>query len=92
VKGKKVVLLAFAFVALVLGVIVYSSMNTAAYRVEVCIDYEGRSSCRTAGASTEAEALRTAVTNACAQIASGMTDSINCGNTQPRSVKWLAGK
>ncbi|MGH9721202.1 MAG: hypothetical protein ACRD8O_13385 [Bryobacteraceae bacterium] len=89
---KKTVLLGIAFVVLVLGVIVFTTMGTNKYRCEVCMDYQGRRSCRVAGASTEQQALRTAVENACALIASGVTDTIGCGNTPPASVKWLSGK
>ena len=34
------------------------------------------------------KALRTAITNACAQLASGVTDSGQCENTPPESVTW----
>jgi hypothetical protein len=54
--------------------------------------FNGRTACRTAGASTEAQALRTATENACAQIASGVTDSMACENTPPGSVKWVSRK
>lgn len=89
---KSAVWLGVAFVVLVITMVILSTMNTAAFRVEVCMEYQGRSSCRTAGAATEEQALRTATENACALIASGVTDSIGCGNTRPVSVKWLKGK
>ena len=89
---NKTVLLAIAFVALVLIVLVYTTMGNARYRCEVCISFQNRTACRTAAAATEAQALRTASENACAQIASGVTDSIACENTTPQSVKWLAKK
>ena len=85
-------MLAIAFVVLVLIVLVYTTMGNARYRCEVCIAFQNRAACRTAGAATEAQALRTATENACAQIASGVTDSIACENTPPQSVKWLSGK
>ena len=66
-----------------LGVLVYSSMNLASHRVEVCMTFNGQTICRTASGTTEEFALRTAITNACADIASGVTDSIACENTEP---------
>ena len=39
---------------------------------------KGMTSCRTAGGSTKEFALRTATNNACAEISSGVTDSIAC--------------
>jgi hypothetical protein len=89
---KNTVVLAIAFVVVVLIVLVYTTLGNARYRCEVCISFQNRSACRTAKAATEAQALRTASENACAQIASGVTDSIACENTPPQSVKWLSGK
>jgi len=89
---NKTVLLAIGFVVAVLIVLVYTTMGNRRYRCEVCVSFQGRPACRTAGASTEAQALRTATENACALIASGVTDSMACENTPPTSVKWLSGK
>ena len=89
---NKTIVLAIAFVALVLIVLVYTTVGNARYRSEVCISFQNRTACRTAAAATEAQALRTATENACAQIASGVTDSMACENTAPQSVKWLARK
>jgi hypothetical protein len=55
----------------------------------VCIAFNGRSACRTAAGATEEFARRTAITNACGEIASGVTDSIACENTQPTSVRVI---
>lgn len=89
---SKTVLLAIGFAVVVLVVLVYTTLGNRRYRCEVCMAFQGRSACRTAGASTEDQALRTATENACALIASGVTDSIACDNTPPTSVKWLSGK
>ena len=89
---SKTILLAIVFAVVVLIVLVYTTMGSARYRCEACISFHNRTACRTAAAATEAQALRTATENACAQIASGVTDSIACENTLPQSVKWLSGK
>ena len=92
---KKSVLLGIAFVALVIGAVVYTTMSAGSsrYRVEVCMEFQGRGKCAVAAAATEQGALRTAQENACAVISSGVTDSMQCGNyTKPVSVKWLARK
>ena len=92
---RKSVLLAVLFVVVVVGAVVYTTLSAGSsrYRCEVCMEFQGRSSCRTAAAASEQQALRTAQDNACAQIASGVTDSMQCGTyTRPVSVKWLAGK
>ena len=92
---KKSVLLAIVFVVVVIGAVVYTTMSASAsrYRCEVCVEFQGRRACRIASAATEMQARRTAQENACAMVASGVTDSMQCGNyTPPVSVKWLSSK
>lgn len=86
---KKTVWLAIAFVALVLGYLVISSFGQGASKCRVCMSFKGAQDCRTASASNRQEALRTAVTNACAQLSGGVTESNQCENTPPLSVDWL---
>ncbi len=85
---KPAVWITLAVVAFV-GFLIYSSMGQAQYRVEVCMEFKGRAACRTAAGPNEAQALRTATENACALIASGMTDSMACDRTPPKSVRWV---
>jgi hypothetical protein len=89
---KKTTWLGVVFLALVLAYLVSSSFRKSAYRCQVCITYQGRRNCATAAAQRETEALQTATMTACATIASGVTESNQCENTQPDSVDWLAGK
>jgi hypothetical protein len=42
-----------------------------------------------ASGTTREQAVRTATDNACALIASGMTESMACTSAPPVSVKWL---
>ncbi|HLY20100.1 MAG TPA: hypothetical protein VKR61_22890 [Bryobacteraceae bacterium] len=85
---KKSVWFGILFIALVVGFVVYSTLNTGRVRCEVCLTYRGQQSCRTASARTRELALRTATENACALISSGVTDSNQCNNTPPDSVRW----
>ncbi len=85
---KFALIIAFAAVGFI-GALIYNTMSYSQHRVEVCMEFEGRTDCRTALGSTKELALRTAIDNACALIASGMTQSIACTNTPPKSVKWL---
>jgi hypothetical protein len=85
---NKPVLVGIAIVLVILGVLVYSSMNLAKFRVEVCMEFHGLQNCKTAAGATREFALRSATTNACAAIASGVTDSIGCENTPPSKVTW----
>jgi hypothetical protein len=75
--------------ALLLGYMFYSSTSNVRYRVEVCVAFQGRTSCRTARADNQEHALRSAQSNACALIASGVTDTMQCEHAGPTSVKWL---
>lgn len=72
--------------AALLVMIIASTFRQATISCEVCIDYEGASQCRTASGKTREEAIRTATTNACTFLSSGMSDSIRCSNTPPSSV------
>jgi len=87
--NKKPVWIAIAFVVVFLGVILYSSMNLSQNRVEVCMTFNGRSLCRIASATTREFALRTAVTNVCGEIASGVTETMSCNQATPTKVTWL---
>jgi hypothetical protein len=86
---SKPVVAGILFVVIVLAVLLYSTMTLAKYRVEVCMTFNGRTDCRTASADTEEHALRSATSNACGLIASGVTDSLACEHSQPASVRWL---
>ena len=90
--NAKVVLIVVLAV-LGLGLLFYYSIaSNVRYRVEVCVAYNGRTSCRTARADTEDHALHSAQSNACALIASGVTDTMQCERSTPTSVKWLENK
>ncbi len=85
-------LIGIGFVVLVLVFLVYSSMHIAQYRVEVCVAFHGGNQCRTASADTQEHALRSAQSNACALLVSGVTDTMQCEHLEPVSVKWLQKK
>ena len=86
---KKTTWIAVLFGVAVVGLVLYSSLGGARVSCEVCMSFGGGRDCRTASAATQEGALRTAVTNACAQLASGVTQSNQCENTSPESVRWL---
>jgi hypothetical protein len=69
--------------------ILYSTLQGPRYRVRVCMSYQSRSSCRTVSAKSEQAALQSAVENACADITSGVTETIACQQSQPATVEWL---
>ena len=86
---KKPVLIGIVLFAALVALVFYSTMGMASHRVEVCIEFQGRPACRTASGSTQAFAERTAKSNACALVASGVTDSIACESSNPTKVTVL---
>jgi hypothetical protein len=80
-KNGKV--LAVIGVGLFLAFMIYSLMGVAQVSCEVCINFSGRTACSMARGANAEEAQHTATRVACASLASGMTDSIACGNTPP---------
>ena len=66
-----------------IGFVVYSSLRVGGVRCEVCIDFGGRQACRAVDANSESEARTAAVNNACALLASGVTQVMACERTPP---------
>jgi hypothetical protein len=78
-------LIAAGFVAL-LGFIVYSTMGLAKVNCEVCVEFHGRTSCRPAAAMTQEDAVKSAVSVACSELAGGRTENIACERTPPKTM------
>jgi hypothetical protein len=72
--------------------IVWRSFQIGGVRCEVCIDYGGRSQCRTVDGTSRDEALSAATTNACAFLSNGVTDSMACARTRPTKSECTAGE
>ncbi|MGE5803046.1 MAG: hypothetical protein ACM358_12400 [Gemmatimonadota bacterium] len=84
---KRSTMITLAVLALVIALFFYMSTATAREECTVCMEFQGRSNCATAAGSTPAEATETAQNTACGPIASGMNESIACGNRPPVSVQ-----
>ena len=82
----------WAFVALIifLGFVVYRSFQVAGHECNVCIEFRGNQMCRSVQAATAEEALGSAINNACAHLASGVTDSMACERTKPLKAECRA--
>ena len=80
-------LLAGIIVVVIVAALMYFAMHgQTAASCEVCVEFNGKTQCRTAKGPTKPEAIKTATDNACAFLASGMTDSMSCGRTTPKST------
>ena len=67
----------------VLAMVLYASIGITRHRCEVCVAFDGREMCRTVESASEEEARMGATTNACALVASGVTETIRCQHAPP---------
>jgi hypothetical protein len=67
----------------VVAAVIYNSFQVSDYECSVCITFFGRESCRTVNAKTEKEGIAAAIDNACATLASGVTETMRCQRTTP---------
>lgn len=86
---KKPVLVGLLIFFALVGVMIYSTLNLSQHRVQACMTFQGQTNCRIASGSSVQFATRTAIQNACAGIASGVTDSIACEQSQPAKLETL---
>lgn len=82
---KRSTLLTLAALLAFAALLLYSTLSAQKAECEVCVTFIGRENCATARGANELEAERSAQTTACGTIASGMAESINCGNVVPTS-------
>ncbi len=85
-KKGRVLAFVVALVALV-AILVYGSMTTVQSQCELCVEYNGRTECRSGSGADQTEAIRAAQKAACAVMSSGMAESVNCQNVQPTNVR-----
>lgn len=85
----KIGLIIAVFVVLFVGLMAYSTMHGPKYRAEVCVEFSGRKACKTVSAKSDEAAVRAGMDGACADVASGVTETMRCVGAQPASVKWL---
>ena len=80
---KRTSWLALGALTALISFVVWSSLRIGGVRCEVCIQFEGRQACRAVDGTGEEETLAAARTNACALIASGVTQTMACERMQP---------
>jgi hypothetical protein len=79
------ILVGVGFVALI-AFIIYSATGLAQVSCEVCVEFHGRTSCQPAAGTSQDEAVKTAESIACTELASGRTENIACERTIPKSI------
>ena len=75
-----------AFLVPIVSYVVYYSFQVSDYECEVCMTFAGQDSCRTVTGKTQEEGMRTGIDNACALLASGVTETMRCQRTTPRKA------
>lgn len=86
-KVQRATLWTLALLAALAAVVVYLSLAQVRWECEVWMEYRGHTEHRTGASATREDAVRSAVTSACATLASGMADSMACDRTPPRRVE-----
>ena len=81
---KKLGFIALAVVA-VSALFFYLTVSPVRHECEIVFEYKGRSVTTRAAGVTREDALRAAVTTACGQLSSGMTELIQCENVPAKS-------
>lgn len=71
--------------------IFYLTMQQSRQRYEVCVAFNGHTYCATAAGRTPQEATQAAHSVACTMLASTREDNMVCMQTQPASIRRLAG-
>jgi hypothetical protein len=79
------ILIGAGFVAL-LGFIIYSTMGLAKVYCDVCVQFHGRTMCSSDAGMTQSEAVKSAVSVACSDLAAGRTENIACEATLPKTM------
>jgi hypothetical protein len=80
-------LVTVGFLGAVAAVVVYSSFHVSDYECEVCMTFGGGDVCRKVTGKTQEEGMRTGIDNACAQLSSGVTETLRCQRTMPRKAE-----
>lgn len=71
----------------IVGYVLAGSLSVSEHSCEVCMEYKGRSQCRTVAAATVELAREGAIGNACAYVAGGVTEGMACHRLEPVSEK-----
>jgi hypothetical protein len=77
---------------LLIGVLLYSTLQQTRYHYEVCVTFQGRSHCATAEGQTHDQAVRSAQEIDCTMLANGRDENMVCLTVTPTSVRAVSVK
>ncbi len=83
---SKAGVIGIVFGVVILGAILFLSMDFTQYTCEVCIEFKGRTQCRTASGADPDTAMVAARDNACAFLVASKTDGFLCSQIEPAKV------
>jgi hypothetical protein len=70
-----------------IGTLIYSSIQQTHRQYEVCVTFKGGSHCATATGATSAEAIRSAQEIDCELLSNGRDENMVCLDRQPTNVR-----
>ena len=76
--------------ALFAGWLWYGIRQAERVECDACFTFNGRTECRVGRGDSEASAITSANTAACAALGSGVSDAMQCGATPPTSARCKA--
>ncbi len=79
-------LVGLGFAALFVAALLRATLSETRVECEACIEFAGRSACRSVAAADREHAIQQAVSTACAVLAGGVTAGIECQRSVPRSL------
>lgn len=72
-----------------IGVLVYSSLQQTKQRYEVCVNFKGAGHCASASGATYEQAVRSAQEIDCQLLTNGRDENMVCLANQPASVRQI---
>lgn len=75
--------------AVLLAVLISSTLHQTRLKYEVCMNFKGASHCATAQGATSEEAIRTARDIDCELLSNGRDENVVCGSSEPASVRQI---
>ncbi len=79
-------LIGLGLAALFAAALLRATLGETRVECEVCIEFAGRSACRSVAAADRDHAMQQAVSTACAVLAAGVTAGLECQRSVPRSL------
>ena len=82
---KRGTIIGLIVAAIFASFLLWSTLSAQRVNCEACVEFNGSRNCAKVSGSSEAEALRSAVSTACGPVTQGMNESIACQNRPPVS-------